>query len=141
MIIRAVIEIIMVALIIRLKDNGGGKPDAQRIGFSDLGKRVLKGGKFMPNKCYLIWEIDDADSDRSRLLGYPVYDMKCSQCLTFIGCVQRPENIESNFCSHCGAKIIKNIVLPYRLKMFIASQEPLPPEFSKVVDKYFWDLL
>ena len=33
------------------------------------------------------------------------------------------------------------IVLPYRLKVFIESQQPLPPEFSKVVDDHFWELL
>jgi hypothetical protein len=33
------------------------------------------------------------------------------------------------------------IVLPHRLKMFIASQKPLPQEFQKVIDDNYWELL
>jgi hypothetical protein len=61
----------------------------------------------MANECHLLWEIDDQESERSKLVGYPIYDMKCNVCLTFIGCANKPEDIESSFCPHCGAKIIK----------------------------------
>lgn len=32
------------------------------------------------------------------------------------------------------------IVLPHRLKMFVATQEPLPPEMMKVLHENLWDL-
>lgn len=32
------------------------------------------------------------------------------------------------------------IVLPHRLKMFVAAQEPLPPEMAKVLHENLWDL-
>lgn len=32
------------------------------------------------------------------------------------------------------------IVLPHRLKMFVAAQEPLPAEMAKVLHENLWDL-
>lgn len=32
------------------------------------------------------------------------------------------------------------IVLPHRLKMFAAAQQPLPPEMAKVLHDNLWDL-
>lgn len=37
--------------------------------------------------------------------------------------------------------IFKNIVAEHKLKMFIANQKPLPPEFQKIINDNFWELL
>ena len=45
------------------------------------------------------------DCFRSFLLNKPIYDMKCSNCLTFIGAYHKPEDCKPNFCEHCGHKL------------------------------------
>ena len=52
-----------------------------------------------------LWDLDDDKSFRSKILGKPIYDMKCNQCLTFIGVYHKPEDCKDNYCLNCGNKI------------------------------------
>ena len=55
----------------------------------------------------LIWDADtNCENDfRSELLGKPIYDMKCNNCLSFVGAYHSPEDCEVKYCSNCGQKI------------------------------------
>jgi len=53
-------------------------------------------------KYNLIYNLDDAENERSKLLGYPMYEMKCSSCLKFICSAKSMEEVEFNYCPHCG---------------------------------------
>ena len=58
--------------------------------------------------CFLLWDEDERYNFRSRLLGACAYEMKCNQCLHFIGVADKPSKISANYCSNCGAEIIKD---------------------------------
>jgi Zn finger protein HypA/HybF involved in hydrogenase expression len=55
----------------------------------------------------LIWDADtNCENDfRSELLGKPIYDMKCNNCLSFVGAYHSPEDCEVKYCPSCGQKI------------------------------------
>ena len=55
----------------------------------------------------LIWDADtNCEKDfRSELLGKPIYDIKCNNCLSFVGAYHFPEDCEIKYCSNCGQKI------------------------------------
>jgi hypothetical protein len=59
-------------------------------------------------KAGLIWDVEDGESERSKLLGQKMFDMKCNKCFSFIGCVTKPSLLEYNFCPKCGRKLIKD---------------------------------
>lgn len=63
----------------------------------------------MPKIYNVMWDTEDINNFRNNLLieaGHdPLYEMKCNQCLTFIGTYNKPEDIPKKFCSHCGNKI------------------------------------
>lgn len=61
-------------------------------------------------KFNLIWDSDVTTENcfRSYILGKPIYEMKCSQCFTFIGAYHKPEDCEDEFCSKCGNKIARS---------------------------------
>ena len=62
-------------------------------------------------KTNLIWDSDiNCENDfRSKLLGKPIYDMKCNQCLEFIEALHEPTDCTINYCPKCGNKIIENV--------------------------------
>ncbi|MFP4365487.1 MAG: hypothetical protein ACLFQA_00200 [Bacteroidales bacterium] len=73
-------------------------------------KTTEKGNVVLPHvgsRFNLIWDVDtNCENDfRSELFGKPIYDMKCNNCLSFVGVYHSPEDCEVKYCFNCGQKI------------------------------------
>ncbi len=71
------------------------------------GTQKNTAGSCPPATCFLIWDENNRYDFRSSLFKGYAYEMKCNRCLSFIGVTGKPSKISANYCSNCGAKIIK----------------------------------